>query len=81
MAQQPSLPADDLRAALGEGHSGHDTIDRLQAELASPAPDPRSIETHVNHLRSLPELNAIVESWWLSPATQLFIADLNSIGL
>ncbi|HEY9086467.1 MAG TPA: hypothetical protein VIN40_11115 [Candidatus Tyrphobacter sp.] len=81
MAQPPILPEDDLRAALPHGHTAHATIDRLRDELESPSPDRRSIETHVTHLRSLPELAAIIANWWDDPETQRFIATLNSMGL
>ncbi len=81
MTQPPALPDDDLHAALPQGHAAHATIDRLGTELQGTSPDLRSIETHVNHLRSLPELEAIVANWWDSPETQRFVATLNQIGL
>ncbi|HXP94399.1 MAG TPA: hypothetical protein VN905_13090 [Candidatus Binatia bacterium] len=81
MAEHPPLPHEDLRAALGAGHPEHATIDRLRAELGADKPDRRSIETHVHHLRSLPELAAIVANWWDDPATQRFINNLSNTGI
>jgi hypothetical protein len=76
-----ALLREKLHAALPREHAAHATIDELHAEMESTSPNPRSIERHVGHLRSLPELEAIVASWWENPQTQRFIATLGQIGL
>ncbi|MEO6836712.1 MAG: hypothetical protein ABI231_12515 [Candidatus Tumulicola sp.] len=81
LPERPSLPSEHLHATLPPGHAAHATIDRLSAEIDGSAPDRTSIETHVRHLRSLPELEATVANWWDSPVTQRFIWSLNQIGL
>ncbi len=81
MEQPAPLPADRLHAALPQGHEGHAAIDGLNAELSRPSPDRDSIESHVERLRTIPELTARVENWFDDPATQRFIAILDSIGL
>ena len=77
----PRLPGDDLRAALGEGHPEHGTVDELHAELAADAPDADAIEQHVHRLRLIPEVRAIIVTWWDDPRTQRFIASLGATGL
>jgi hypothetical protein len=76
-----SFPAEELREAVPAEHGAQGTIDRLQAELAKPAPSRAAIETHVNSLRSVSELEAIVANWFESPVVQRIIADLTQIGL
>lgn len=78
---RPELPSDDLHGALPAEHGEHATIDQLHSEIHSAAPDRSAIESHVGRLRALPELEAIVATWWEKPAVQRFIADLNQIGL
>jgi hypothetical protein len=78
---RPALPGEDLHAALPAGHEAHATIDELHAELAHSAPDRRSIEAHVGRLRSVPELEGAIATWWESLPTQRFISNLNQIGL
>lgn len=75
------LPRDDLHAALPEGHAAHAQIDRLHDELSASSPNRRAIETHVDGLRSIPQLEATVANWWDEPSTQRFIANLSQIGL
>jgi len=77
----PGFPSDELHASLPEEHERHATIDRLRDEMASPQPDRETIERHVQTLRGLPELEATVATWWESPTTQRFIANLSQIGL
>jgi hypothetical protein len=79
--QRPSVPRDELHAALPGEHGAHATIDDLHAEVESSKPDPNAIERHVGALRGLPELEATVANWWDSPVTQRFIANLGQIGL
>ncbi len=78
---QPALPLENLHAALPTEHEAHETIDRLHAEMHGEAPDRRSIETHVERLRALPELEAAIANWWDDPQTQRFVANLGQIGL
>jgi len=78
---RPTLPREDLHAALPPGHAAHATIDKLHGELERSAPDRRSIEAHVGRLRSVPELEAGIATWWESPPTQRFISNLSQIGL
>ena len=70
-----------LHTALPSGHPAHATIDKLHAEIKARSPNSGSIEQHVHHLRTLPELEAIVANWWDRPSTQGFIASLGQIGL
>ncbi|HVN68708.1 MAG TPA: hypothetical protein VMU38_03515 [Candidatus Binatia bacterium] len=77
----PLLPREELHAALPAEHAAHATIDDLHAEMQSPAPNRENIETHVNNLRLLPELEARIANWWDDPNTQRFIGNLGQIGL
>ena len=77
----PLLPHDDLHAALPSDHQAHSAIDELHAQIQAAAPDRGAIERHVGHLRSLPELEAIVATWWEDPKTQRFVGNLGQIGL
>jgi len=79
--EHPALAPGDLHASLPPEHPAHATIDELHAELGKSAPDRRSIEAHVGRLRSVPELEAAIATWWESPPTQRFIANLSQIGL
>ncbi|HET6274613.1 MAG TPA: hypothetical protein VFE16_01580 [Candidatus Cybelea sp.] len=81
LQQGAVLPHEDLHAALPEGHDAHATIDKLQAEVEAPSPNPSAIEEHVGALRAFPELEAIVVNWWENPRVQRVIADLGQIGL
>jgi hypothetical protein len=81
LPERPGLPVGDLHEALPEGHAAHATIDRLNDEIHGSAPDRSQIETHVGHLRALPELEATIANWWDSPSTQRFIWSLTQIGL
>lgn len=76
---RPSVPRDDLHAALPDSHQAHPTIDRLHAEVEGDSPNRRAIEEHVGTLRALPELEAILVNWWEDPRTQRFIAALGQI--
>jgi hypothetical protein len=76
-----SFPGDALRAAVPAPHEAHQSIDGLEAELQQPNPQRASIEQHVDALRSVHELEAIIANWWDSPSTQEFISDLTRIGL
>jgi hypothetical protein len=79
LLQPQGFPREDLHAALPTEHDAHATIDQLHSEVEGPAPDPRSIEQHVGHLRALPELEATIALWWENPNTQRFIANLGQI--
>ena len=81
LSERPTLPAEDLHAALPPDHDAHDAIDKLHAEIQSAAPSPTTIEEHVRHLRALPELETAVALWWESPGTQRFLWNLSQIGL
>ncbi|MBV9233201.1 MAG: hypothetical protein JO030_04100 [Candidatus Eremiobacteraeota bacterium] len=80
-AEQADFPGERLHAALTAGHQDHRTIDRLRDEIAAPRPNREAIESHVQTLRGLPELEATVATWWESPVTQRFVANLSQIGL
>jgi hypothetical protein len=81
LRQQAALPREDLHAALPAGHVAHASIDELHSAMEGRAPDRSSIERRIGHLRSFPELEAIVANWWDDPKTQRFIANLSQIGL
>jgi hypothetical protein len=76
-----SLPHEDLHAALSEAHDAHATVDALHAEMQKSVPDRASVEQHVAHLRLIPELEAIIVSWWENPRVQRIVADLGQIGV
>ena len=78
---RPSIPREDLHAALPEEHSGHPAIDELHGEVEAERPNRRAIEQHVGRLRAIPELEALVANWWDDPNTQRFVGDLGQIGL
>ncbi|HEY2474823.1 MAG TPA: hypothetical protein VGI19_08460 [Candidatus Cybelea sp.] len=75
------LPVLRLHDALPEEHDAHATIDALHGEMQKSAPDRTVVEGHVQHLRLLPELEAIVVNWWDDPRVQRFFADLGQIGV
>ena len=81
LRERPALPSDQLHGALPADHAAHATIDLLHAEIERPKPDRSSIETHVQHLRAFPELEATVANWWDAPATQRFVWTITQIGL
>ena len=76
---RPALPHADLHAALPEEHEAHGTIDELYAEIHKESPHRPTIERHVDTLRGLPELEAIIANWWDAPNTQRFIDVLGRI--
>lgn len=76
---RPSLPQDDLHAALPSEHDAHATIDDLHAEINKESPHRPTIEKHVGTLRGLPELEAMVANWWDDPKTQHFVDVLGRI--
>jgi hypothetical protein len=75
----PAFPRSDLHAALPEGHHAHDTIDALDAEINKESPQRPTIEKHVESLRGVAELEAIVANWWDAPKTQRFVDILGRI--
>jgi len=79
--ERPSLPREQLHAALPKQHDAHGVIDALHAEVQGTQPDREAIERHVGNLRSLPELEALVATWWEQPVVQRFIGNLGQIGL
>lgn len=76
-----SFPGDALRAAIPDSHEAHKSIDGIEAELQQPAPRRAALEEHVDVLRSVRDLEAIVLNWWDRPSTQQFVAYLSNIGL
>ena len=81
LAGLTGFPEAEVRAKLPGSHQAHAAVDALQAEVARPNPDRGEIERHVGHLRSFPELEAIVANWWDDPKTQRFVGNLGQIGL
>ncbi len=81
MSDLPNFPHDDLRAAAGDEPDAHAAIDALHGELQATPPDAARISRHVEKLRGFPALRAQLESWWLDPRVETFIADLNAAGL
>jgi hypothetical protein len=78
---QSPLPHENLHAALPAGHDAHAAIDALAAEASKDSPNRQTIEQHVNRLRLLPELEAIVVNWWDNPNTQRILGGLGQIGV
>ncbi|HTX57105.1 MAG TPA: hypothetical protein VMD47_08375 [Candidatus Acidoferrales bacterium] len=76
-----TFPAEELHGALPASHRAHAAIDQLQTELRRPAPKRAALEQHVNALRSVRELEAVIANWWDSPKTQQIVFDLTQIGL
>ncbi len=81
MSDLPDFPRDDLKAAAGDAPEAHAAIDALHGELRKKPPNAARISQHVEKLRGFPALWAQLESWWLDPRVEGFIADLNSAGL
>lgn len=75
------LPILGLHDALPESHEAHATIDALHGELQKSTPDRSVVEGHVQRLRLLPELEAIVVNWWDDPRVQRFFSNLGQIGV
>jgi hypothetical protein len=75
------LPILKLHDALPKEHRGHAAIDELHGELKRNAPDRGVVEGHVQRLKLLPELEAIVVNWWDDPRTQRIFGDLGQIGV
>ena len=76
---RPNLPRADLHAALPDEHDAHGTIDELHNEMGKETPHRPTIEKHVDTLRALPELEALIVNWWDDPRTQRFIAILGQV--
>jgi hypothetical protein len=81
MNDRPSLPAHELRAALGDDPEGSSTLDALHAELQSERPSRARIDEHVDTLRSRAPLRAVLANWFDDPRTQAFLEELNAAGL
>lgn len=81
LRQNAMLPREDLHAALPEAHGAHATIDELHDELHKARPNRGTIDRHVGSLRALPELEAIIVTWWDDPKTQRFFGILGQIGV
>ena len=76
----PHPPYDDLRAALGEAGTT-ESVDALQAELHSEAPDPDAVREHAGRLRAIPVLEARIANWWDDPDTQRWVKAITDAGL
>jgi hypothetical protein len=77
----PHPPYAELRSALGDHPAGQAALDDLQAELQEPAPRPARVAASVEHLRTIPVLEARIANWWDAPRTQNWLMILNDAGL
>jgi hypothetical protein len=84
MAQRPrapKLPYDQLAGYVGDDPHARQALDALHATLEDPHAERSHVEQHVEHLRTVPALTAIIENWYDSPSTQIWLKTLADIGL
>lgn len=78
---------DERRKALRESlqsYSGPEYADHvadIHSELDREEPRPSVLAAHVERLKTQPDLEFKVASWWNDPKTQAFIAELNATGI
>ncbi len=77
----PPLPYDDLRSAVGDDPDARAELDALHAHLATGAPDPERIASHVDALRGVHDAEARIANWWDDPVTQRWIKAIGDAGL
>jgi hypothetical protein len=78
---RPELPYEDLHAAIGPDEAARAQLDALRAHLERPQPDPAAVQTHVDALRGVRDIEARIAIWWEDPKTQLWIKGLTDAGL
>ena len=78
---RPDLPYDELHAALGADPAARASLEALRAHVEQPAPDPAALQTHVDALRGVRDVEARIANWWDDPKTQLWIKGLTDAGL
>ena len=77
----PQLPYDDLHATFGDHPGAREELEALRAHLDDPAPDPATIQGHVDALRGFHDTEARIANWWDNPETQRWIMTITSAGL
>jgi hypothetical protein len=77
----PHPPYDELRAAAGGDPDAQKSVDALQAELQSSAPNPETVRKHASFLRSIPVLEARIANWFDDPNTQRWFLFITDAGL
>jgi hypothetical protein len=78
---RPELPYDELKAALGDDAVGKARLDALRAHVDHATPDPAEVQTHVDALRGVRDVEARIANWWDDPKTQIWIKGLTDAGL
>jgi hypothetical protein len=77
----PKLPYEQLADHVGDNPHARQTLDALHATLEDPHAERSHVEQHVELLRAVPALTAIIENWYDSPSTQSWLKTLADIGL
>ena len=78
---RPEFPYDELHTAIGSDAEARARLDALRAHVDHPTPDPVAVETHVDALRSVRDVEARIANWWDDPKTQIWIKGLTDAGL
>jgi hypothetical protein len=77
----PHPPYDELRGELGGDPAAARALDELQEHLRGPAPDPATVQRHVDVLRGVRDIEARIANWWDDPVTQRWVKALTDAGL
>ena len=77
----PHPPYDELRSALGDSHEAATSVDALDAQLHSDAPDVHAVRDHATRLRGIPVVEARIANWWDDPETQRWVKALTDAGV
>jgi hypothetical protein len=77
----PHPPYDELRNRLRDDPAAARALDELQRHLHAPDPQPSTVKRHVDALRRVRDLEAIVANWWDDPVTQRWVKAISDAGL
>jgi hypothetical protein len=78
---RPDLPYDELHAAIGSDAEARASLEALRTHVEHSSPDPSAVQTHVDALRGVRDVEARIANWWDDPKTQLWIKGLTDAGL
>jgi hypothetical protein len=77
----PHPPYEQLRRDLSHDPAAGEALDALHAHLHGPAPEPATVQRHVDVLRGVRTVEARIANWWDDPVTQTWIKALSDAGL
>lgn len=77
----PHPPYDELRKRIGSDRDALQALDALRQHLEGPHQERATVEHHVDLLRRVRTLEAIIANWWDDPITQRWIKGITDAGL